>query len=253
MHNVVRAKIIVGIGLLAVMQAAAQPVIETSDRLEINWSTLKLRFFGQASSIEADGWKAAEKKAWQDGIAYVQAAVHELNTDGTSTSQQDEQELRELSKQLAKTTLSVSTTYFADGSLRVLLENQLPRAFLSQNIRFRQKEIPTLGMQEHTGVLLRLDKSIKPSARYKIVDGQGQVLFDVHDMAESAFRKHLMGRWLKRPTSAEVTDMLGKSPIIFDAQVLARGLFKIDRALWDERMDGHNSLLVTGTVGLALP
>jgi hypothetical protein len=245
--------------LLSSGLAGAAPVVETVDRLEINWSTLRIRFYGEASSSASQGeeLKSAEKKAWQDGLAYIQGAVRDLNVSvnerGEASDEQITADAKEAAKAIAKSTSSYSTTYFANGTVRVLLENQLPKALSMAGIRFRQREPATHGALEHTGIVLKTAKAMKPSARYLVVDENGETLFDVHEMAEEAYRKSLMGRWLKRPSSSELAETVGKNPAVVAAEPIADGKLRVARSAWEQAVDGHRALLVNGTIAVVLP
>ncbi len=240
--------------------ARATPILETHDRMEINWSTLRIRFYGEAAAngSEPDGFKTAEKKAWHEGLNYATDAVRNLNistNEGVVTNPDKlAEDARQAAKQVATSTFSYNTTYFGDGSVRVHLENNLPRALETSGIRFRQKESSDQpAMTQYTGLVLRTDKTTKPRPIYQVVDEGGAVLFDVKDMAEDAYRKNLMGRWFKRPGAGELTEAVGKNPLTLAAATSADGKFTVNRAEWDKALEGHRSLLVNGQVAIALP
>lgn len=240
------------------LTAIASPIIEIDDRLEINWSTLRIRFYGQAFCSEADGgYKVAEKKAWQDGISYLQEAIRRLNTrtgsNQTNSEKPKANELKEALSAAVKSTSSYNTTYFADGTVRVILENQLPRSLVKGGVRFRQKEPSAFASLQYTGLGLRLSKGVKPSPQYMILDENGAVLFEVQDMAEEAYHRNLMGRWIQRPSSVELSEIIGNNPAMLDAIVLGDGKFQVERAQWDAALEGHRTLLVNGIVALIQP
>jgi hypothetical protein len=120
-------------------------------------------------------------------------------------------------------------------------------------LRVRQREPATPCALEHTGIVLKTAKAMKPSARYQVVDESGETLFDVHEMAEEAYRKGLMGRWLKRPSSSELTESVGKNPAIVAAEPLGDGKLRVARVAWEQVVDGHRALLVNGTIAVVLP
>jgi hypothetical protein len=84
--------------------AGAAPVVETLDRLEINWSTLRIRFYGEASSLasQEEALKSAEKKAWQDGLAYIQGAVRDLNISTNERREASDEQITADAKEAAK-------------------------------------------------------------------------------------------------------------------------------------------------------
>jgi hypothetical protein len=250
------------VGLGAAGSAYGAPVTETQGRVEINWSNLRLRFYGESATAPGDGagedaQHSPEKRAWVDGLAQVGDVVRDLHTqvNGEFQSNKDQlaQDASAAARQASSAVTSYNTTYYGNGSVRVHLETALPRALASSSIRFRQKEAAAPQMTQYTGVVLELDKSIKPRATYQIVDEKGEVLFDVHDMSEGGYRKNLMGRWFRKPQPAELGDAVGKHPLKVDARANDDGRLVVARADWDSATDGHRALLVNGLVALALP
>lgn len=239
----------------------AAPVVEEGGRLEVNWGTHRIRFYGEAKSSDSDGaeaLKAAEKKAWQDGLAYVSDAVRDLNIAANeshvSNTEALTQNAREAARQVATSTFSYNTTYFGDGTVRVHLENALPKALEVAGLRFRQKEALQTAMTQFSGIVLKCDKALKPRATYQVVDETGTVVFDVRDMAEDAFRRNLMGRWFRRPSPSELVEVVGNNPVTVAASVGSDATrLVVDRAAWEAALEGHRALLVNGTIALALP
>lgn len=233
-------------------------IVDANDRMEINWSTLKIRFYGEAklSDSDSEAYKAAEKKAWHDGLSYASDAVRNLNVSVNEglVSNPDKltDDARKAAKQVSTATSSYNTTYFGDGHVRVHLESTLPKALETSGIRFRQKDPSDPAMTQYSGIVLNADKATKARPIYQVVDENGAVLFDVKDMAEEAYRKNLMGRWFKRPTVAELGEAAGKNPVALAAAV-QDGRFVVDRAAWDKALEGHRSLLVNGLIVIALP
>jgi len=257
----VRRCLLVCVSLAATVPvAAAAPIVETSDRLEINWSNLKLRYYGEASATDAlagDGFKAAEKHAWQNGLTYATEAVRELHAKTYGTLQSDPDKLADEARQAAHrftaSSTSYDTTYYGDGTVRVHLESQLPQALATSAIHFHQKDANEPAMTQYTGLVLAADKSVKPTAIYQVVDETGAVLFDVKDMAQEAFQRHLMGRWYRRPTTAELADAVGQRPVTLAVVAAGDGHFVAKRADWEQALEGQRSLLVNGLVAISLP
>lgn len=239
---------------------AAAPVVESEGRLEVNWGSQRIRFFGEAKAGDdgAEALKTAEKKAWQDGLNYVTDAVRDLNVAANEALVTNTEALtrqaKEAARQVASSTFSFNTTYFADGTIRVHLENALPKALEVQGLRFKQKEALQASMTHYSGLVLKLDQAARPRPTYAVVDEEGNILFDVHDMAEDGYRRNLMGRWFKRPTQAELVEAVGKNPVTVAATVKSGGeALVVNRAAWDQALEGHRALLVNGTVALSLP
>ena len=244
---------------LASAAAMAAPVVETSDRLEVNWSTLRIRFFGEARigmDLSGDGFKGVEKAAWRDGVSYAYDAVRVLNISINAASNANQEQLADdagqAARQFAQSIYSINTTYFGDGTVRVHLESSLPKVISPLGIHFRQKEAPEPGLTQYTGVVLHLDKAMKPRIAFQVVDEAGASLFELRDMAQEAFRRTLMGRWYRAPTAAELSESVGPSPIHLRVAV-QEGRLVVERSQWDQALEGHKSLLVNGAIALALP
>lgn len=235
--------------------AHSAPVTETRGRLEVNWATLRVRFYGEVQP-DADGLKTAEKRAWQDGLNYAMDAVRDLNVSANEPLVTDPERLaedaREAARQVASSTYSYNTTYFGNGSVRVHLESSLPKALDTTSLRFRQREALEPTMLQRTGLVLEADQAAKPRPTYQVVDEAGNVLFDVKDMAANGYRKNLMGRWYRRPTASELKDAVGTNPLRLKAKVVGER-FVVNREEWDNATNGHQSLLVNGLLAIALP
>ncbi len=248
-------------------QADAKQVIEKSDRMEVNWSTLRIRFYGEAEADlqSDDDYKFAEKKAWRDGLRYVSGAVRDIyiaqnemlfgNPDLLSKA------ANKAAKSISTSTFSYDTTYYANGTIRVHLENMLSKAIASDAIRFRLKEALDPGLIQHSGVLFELDNKIKPSATYKVIDENGETLFDAKEMAESAFKKNLMGRWFIAPHSSELEASIGNVPVRIPVKLMdnstvnsaGNSTFVVKRKYWDRVIEGHKALLRSGRIALSMP
>jgi hypothetical protein len=237
----------------------AKQVVEKSDRMEINWSTLRIRFYGEAkTNVGTDSdFKTAEKKAWRDGLRYITGAVRNIYITQNENLFGDMELLSEAANSAANSistsTFSYDTTYYSDGKIRVHLENLLAKAIGSDAIRFRLKEALDPGMIQHSGVLFVLDEKVSPSATYKIVDEDGETLFDVNEMAESSFKKNLMGRWFINPRTSELDSSVGSVPVKIPVQAKGNATFVTDRKNWEKAIEGHKALLRSGRIALALP
>jgi hypothetical protein len=253
----VNAALAFALGLAATPSANAAPIIEKSERMEINWSTMRLRFYGEAKAGGGSDLRAVEKQAWTDGLAYVNDAVRDLNIAANDNANANPERLtaeaKKAATQVSTSTSSYNTTYYGDGTVRVFLENGLPKAFVTSGIRFRQKESPAASMIQYTGVVIKAAKAIRPRPTYQVVDEAGGILFDVSDMAEEAFHRNLMGRWFKNPAESEVVGAVGSNPIYLEADVGSDGRLIINKATWDEKTAGHRALLVSGSIALAVP
>lgn len=235
-----------GFALSAKLVAA--PVVEKVDRLEVNWSALKVRYYGEATPAEMASepdLKNAERKARSEGQSYAAQALKELGAPDLAD------QAAKAAQEASGAATSYNTTYFGDGSVRVYLEGSLPQA--------RGSVVPFQGKTDgaaattYTGIVLKLDKAAKPRASYQVVDENGGVLFAAADMSESAYRKNLMGRWFRRPSTSELTSAVGANPLVVEAAVQADGRFVVSKASWQQAAEANKPLLVNGQIALTLP
>jgi hypothetical protein len=234
-------------------------MVERRDRTEINWSTQKIRFYGESGVREnaLKGVEGAEKRAWADGLTYIENTIHDLSVadfEGlSSNTEKISAEARIAAKNVTKSVYSLNTIFFGNGAVRVYLESSLPKALATSMIRFRQKEAASAQLLQRTGLVLKLNGRTQPRPRYRVVDEAGMPLFEARDMAEDAFGRNLMGRWFEAPADAESAEFVGKSPITIDASVNHDGSIVVPREVWTTNLDGHQSLLVNGLIAIVVP
>lgn len=254
--SLARIAIVVGWTILLSGVAEAVAVRQEVERMELDWGSHKVRYFG-AADADSGSYKEAEHSAWQDGLNYVMKAAKDLNVQAYDHLIDNPDRLAKqanaAAEAISSATYSLNTTYYSNGGIKVHLEANLPKLFATQAIRFRQKEAPAPGFSEFTGVLLALDKSMSPTPTYQIVDEKGNPLFTAADMAREAFEKNLMGRWYKRPTKEEELQAVGQNPVRVQVQVKGSNQLVVSRAEWQKLMNGHQGLLVSGQIALALP
>lgn len=239
----------------------ARPYIENVGRLEIDWSTHKIHFYGEAKLPEAaepqETYRDIEKAAWQDGLNYVAGAMRDYHVSMFESHLSDTSKLAADAKlaaqAAARATTSRKTVYYSDGTVRVVLENTLPKALTSPALRFRQKEAMVSNTTRYSGVVFQLDRSVKARPIYKVVDESGALLFDEADMAEQAFHQHMMGHWYIKPSAAELSTVVGKTPLKVSAKVDEQGRFVVSKAVWNNALSGYRSLLVGGRIAISLP
>jgi len=237
----------------------AAPLTDRFGRMEINWSTQKIRFYGESGAGEntIKGIDGAEKRAWAEGLSYIENSVYELSVsdfEGLSSNiEKIAKDARAAARNVTKAVYSLNTIFFGNGAVRVYLESSLPKALATTMIRFRQKEAASAQLLHRTGVILKLNGRTQPKPRYRVVDETGMPLFEARDMAEDAFGRNLMGRWYEAPADAESAEFVGKSPITIDASLNHEGSIVVPREVWTSSLDGHQSLLVNGLIAVIVP
>jgi hypothetical protein len=245
--------------LLCSHNAEGVQLVEHHDRMEINWSSHKIRFFGESGPHEnmLKGVDGAEKRAWADGLSYIESSIHDYGVsvfESLSTNMEKvSAEAGAAAKSITKSVYSYNTLYFGDGTVRVYLESALPKALTTSLIRFRQKEAASTQLMQRTGLVIRLDSRVQPRPRYRVVDETGMPLFDAKDMSEEGFSRNLMGRWYEAPADAESAEFVGKSPLEISATVDPKGQFVVPRQAWNDALEGHKALLVNGLIAVVMP
>lgn len=218
-------------------------LLEKGERLEIDWTSLKVRFFGQGEpSDEGSSFAETEKKAWNNGLLNGQREVASFHKDYLLKEQLDlsraEQSAQAAGVRVSQTTYSTLTEYFRNGHVRVSLESSLATSLFREDLSFRPTDapVPDMSSSRFSGIVLRSKNSGEPVAHYRIVDEQGNELYSVKDVMRSAYEKNLMGRWLlESPQSrSDLQQGVGSKPISLSGRWLSRGVFEVHAPAWKE-------------------
>ena len=167
----------------------AEQVIEKGERAEVNWSSLEVRYYGEAAPAEEekDSFKSTERRAWQDGIAAIDETLKLLSTGRIGMHVSAPRGAATLG---GSRTTSRSTTYFGDGKVRVYLQTPLQQVVNSAlgEVSFRQADAAAIQKADaYTGVIIQLTQKVSPMAVYKLTDVAGEKLFGLEDMTEAGF------------------------------------------------------------------
>lgn len=240
--------------------AAAAPVIEKDERMEINWAKHRVQFYGQAkpSGISlSEDYKTLEKRAWKDGMTYISKKAREIHIAAYEPLDFPPKRLAAsadtAAQNITQSTMSINTIYYGEGGVRVILENSLVKIFESESLKFAQKEAGIPGATQYSGIILALDQQTPARAFYQVVDEEGKILFDYRFVAEDSYRKNLMGRWFRDPNPGELLEAAGLQPVTLSAQVVRDGVYKVTRSEWDQAILGHRGLLAMGMVTITIP
>jgi hypothetical protein len=236
------------LSLFAALCAASVPaagfasaVVETADRVEVDYSKQRVRFYGESNLKPEDGEdaaKAAERRARNEGFEHFQAASAKIlpfKTEG-----------------LRNKATSYVTNYYADGAVRVYLETSLTDV-APKDLGFARQDLADTSALTSSGVVFSLDKKAQPSALYQIVDEAGTVLFEAKDMSQAAFQQVLMGKWLQKPADRDLAAVVGPKPVRLALASAGPGKVQVSRAAWDDAMKDGRPLLVNGRVALLVP
>ena len=241
--------------LLMAVPASAAELVEQFDRFEINWSTLRLRYYGEAGGMSQasppQSFRELEQGAWQEGLTYASRNLPDFYQQRIHGNRQ---QAAAAADRVTRSTYSYNTIYFADGSVRVMLENLLPRTLGDAGANFSRTATPATDHLDRTGVIVRVKGASKPSAIYQLVgEGDGRVLFSIKDVAEEAFRQNLMGRWFRQDAkSQQLREVVGEGAIELAATFVDNGIFAVNPDEWQAAVSGYEELLQASRVALIL-
>jgi hypothetical protein len=215
-------------GLLVCMtcfhEAYSANLVERDGRYEVNWSTGKIRFYG-VGKVAADdsNYRSAEQRAWADGLKAAESDLPVVMKGKLGT--RDLVSLDKLSKLMAATT-SVSTTYFGDERVKVLLEAPIEK--VSEQLVGGSPAGSANTSNSSESLVFKLPKGAKPSVVVKIVDEQGHELLPAGQLAASIQKGGPVPRWFR--TAAEPS---ASKPITeVTATSLERGVVKVAAGQW---------------------
>ncbi len=240
--------------LITIMIAAniptlfARNLLEGDERFEVDWSSMTIKFYGEAPVPPKgdNAFKQAEQTAWTDALRYAEQAAAKVLAEKAATEK--------LGERVTSAVRSYNTTYFADGRVRVHLENSLAAALRRDDINFKHKQVPSTAGARNTGLIVEVQGAKEPLAHYQIVDEGGQVLFSVGDIAEDAYKKHLMGRWYKGIKSVKSTSLSGENAARLQSTLLPEsGNLQVSRQAWQAAIEGNESVLQAGKISLVIP
>lgn len=250
----VSSQLLVMIWLFGSAPAFAQPVVESYERFELNWSTMRLRFFGEAAvGTDTDAYDAAEKVAIEDGLQYALNQLTRMRQqEGVESSSEGDNPSSQVAHELTKQAYVVNTTYYGDGRIRVDLEGQMSKAFESAATKdgFRLDE-PTAKSSDASALVLEIKDSQGPQLIREIVSPTGEVLYSPRDVARSAYRKNMLGRWFYQ-SSFELKNFSGKTPLVIEASA-SEGKLVLSKDSWTSILEQHPRLIQEAKVAFVLP
>lgn len=235
------------LGIAFANQAQSMPVTEVIDRVELNWSTMRIRFYGEAAPTSGQvDYDQAEKVATEEGLLYALQALPKIRSEKGLGSPVDNRIAAELTRQ----TYITNTTYFPDGRVQVDLEGNLPKALEPTDASFGLDE-PQSEPSQATVIVLNLTQNAQPSLSPEIITDSGETLYSMRQIAQSAFRKNMTGRWYYQK-SFELKSYSGANPVVLDA-VPQGTRFVVDRAQWQKIASEHPRVIEEARIVFALP
>lgn len=232
--------------------SSAKPYKETVDRMTVDWSNMKIRFYGFAQKTTEKDLGEVAGQALSEGLLNIKSSVegYHNNKLGKKEASPSGQEAGKL---IARTTYAYHTEYFSDASVRVHMENALPRAFPADNYTFANPLNLEAAEGTFTGLVLRLDGKTEPRPVYQVVNEIGQVLFDITSVVKEAYEKNLMGKWYVNPTRGELASAVGAKPVSLEAKVIESGKYLVQGSAWHEALKSSQSLLSHSKIAVIVP
>jgi hypothetical protein len=223
--------------------AFAANLIERDGRYEVNWTTGKVRFYGVGKLESGEtNYRSAEQRAWADGLRAAEKDLPKVMAERLGTS--DSATVEKLSKMSAATT-SVTTTYFGDERVKVLLEAPMHKVAeqLSANAA---GSVATDAAPE--SVVIQLPRGTMPTAFVKVVDEQGRELVSAGGLARAVQNGRPMNKWFKSKVDGDSSVNPSNSKVI-SAQATQRGVIKVQSTDWKP---SYASAMVSGTAAFVV-
>lgn len=241
-------------GLLAVLFSAsvlpsgfasAQPVIENFDRFEMNWSNMRIRYYGESpSDPKQGGYEPAEKDAVSKGLLYALTTVPKIREEKGLKA-----DVPGVAENVTKLSYVFNTVYFSDGRVRTELNSSLAAALDFGMTKFAA-ESPTAPASEASGIVLELGATKSPFVVQEIKTKAGDSAYAASDIAKDAYKKQLTGRWFYA-NSPELRDFVGANPIKIAAEV-QNGHIVVDKEEWNRARVSNERLLQEAKVAYVL-
>jgi hypothetical protein len=203
----------------------AAPLIERDGRYEFNWSTGKVRFYGVGRAHQDDGnYRNAEQSAWADGLTVAERQMPKVMADRLGPVAR--LNVEKLSK-LAQSTISVSTTYFADQRVKVLLEAPIQKV----TAQLVQSSAETLQAgSDHGPLVITLPKGSQPVAFVRVVDEHGRDMLTPSEIMTAVGAGAPLARWYRDEASSEVSAT--QEPVTLAAKMTHRGVIRVQSSEW---------------------
>ena len=233
--------------------------VEKTERMEIDWGRLKVKFYGKAGpdtkDTEIESFAEVEKKAWNEGLLTIRDLISDYHAKHYISLKVDKDIAVEngntAGDRVASSTYSYHNQYFADGAVVVYLENSLAKALRRDDLALKSKETQEIG--QFSGLVIRAKKKVQPKANYILVDETGRILFKVTDVALEAYKKSLMGRWFINPTREELISAVGSKPVSLEMDIKEDGVFIVPGNSWNEATQDSKTILSQARIAFALP
>jgi hypothetical protein len=239
MRKLIVVAVVLGLSQFWSNGTNAANLLERDGAYEVNWSTGKVRFYGVGQwAKNEDSMRAAEQRAWADGLQLAERNLPIILSNRLGHGHKITNE--KLSK-LAQATVSVSTTYFGDHRVKVILEVPLEK-ILPQLVAAIDQNISNI---KSSALVIQLPQGSKPSAIVRIVDESGRELANSAALAGAGAP---VVRWYKTDAPS-IRSASGEDFPVISGVSKERGVIQISSAAWKP---GFQSALASGAAAIVV-
>lgn len=245
----------VGLGCAQSSRVLAEPLVEKLGGVDLDWGNLKIKFSGLFKPSTQEGgspmnYSEGEREALANALRAAKGKIidtynEQLKAQGLSRA--IEGAVAESSEVLSRNDCTYESSFYKDGSVRVHVESSLAKLLARENMAFLKKakaEGENLKKDSRfSGLVLRLDKMVKPVASYEVVDHSGMRLFSMQNIQRDAYEQRLMGRWLLDPQRDELIKYVGKKPVSIQLKVIGPNRFVVQKGVWLDALQDSQGLL----------
>lgn len=238
---------ILGLALAVPVKILKADIIEKKGRIEINWTTQRLTYFGESASDTATEptYREAEQRAWRDGFSYLETALVEAKAAGIVEDSLGNEQWKQQAKTIAKASSSINTTYFADGKVRVLLEANVDGSLIKKGAA---KEAQSSEGQT-TGVVFVVSGDARPTPYLRLETANGKVVFNTAERTVDG--KRFGGYWFRSNARSQVSAVVGKNAVEIEAHAGKDGIV-IPTEVWESKVKPLQPLLESGKVAILI-
>lgn len=225
---------------------------ELADKIEIDWSNLRVRYKGYAElqgEQELANWSELVDAAVQSGLTSFVSKFPGIRAQRYQRDANEEDQ--RLAHKIASTTYVSSIEYSAENQVAVSLESSLSRALGAQMQGFK-KQLPDPALTgTNSAIVLRVRGSVQPTGNYVVVDRlNGEVLYQYTDVPQSVYEQGLMGRWFENAEQKSFAKFAGGDPVYIEAQMLSPGEIAVNSDDWKRQREVNPALLEGAKIAL---
>jgi hypothetical protein len=218
------------LGTASIFSATASvsaPLIERDGRYELNWTTGKVRFYGVGHATQDDeNYRNAEQAAWADGLKAAEKHMPIILANRVGPVER--LQVEKLSK-LAQSTISISTTYFGDQRVKVLLEAPMQK-MTSQLVASREQPGPLTS--DAQSLIINLPKGAQPAVFVRVIDEHGRDMLTPAEIIAAAHAGAPLARWYSHEAQVAEKHSQDQEPAVISAVMPKRGVIRVQSSDW---------------------